>query len=326
MYESTVRGVACSLLVTFVLLVPSYAGPGSLLNGLASGSTQMARQRARDQLLELGPSVIGVLRKGVRSPDESVRYESIRLLGDLQARDAVPELLACLRERRDARSVLVTSYALGQIRDGRALPELMRAASPQEGDIAARRGAIVALGLLGDCRAVPILTDVLSEDNELLKVFAAGSLGLLNSDSGLDAAIAACESNDDSTRRHAVQAIGLIGSKRGGMVLQRVLERHPLMVERQYIELSQFQISIHGWPEVRRLSALRTTILEASADSLITRWCIEQLGRTKAKNAKGILDEISRQHPLQAVRQHAASRCRIRGIVERSLKGNNDED
>ena len=56
------------------------------------------RSAAKDVLLERGDQAVGPLIKALRSRHASVRWAAVSILGELRAKEAIPELVEALRD------------------------------------------------------------------------------------------------------------------------------------------------------------------------------------------------------------------------------------
>jgi hypothetical protein len=56
------------------------------------------RSAAKDALLEIGEPAVGPLRKALKSRYESVRWSAVTILGELRAKQAVPDLIEALKD------------------------------------------------------------------------------------------------------------------------------------------------------------------------------------------------------------------------------------
>lgn len=294
----------CLAFISFFFISLAFA-QDIRLSELSANLPTAKRIATVERLLSMGPEAIPLLRQGLEHFDETVRIESIRLLGEVKAKEAVPSLIQYLKTVDTTRSVLVTTYALGQIQDKRATPLLLQTASSLTRNNTRRRGAIIALGLLGDTKAIPVLEKILADSDELLRVFAAGSLGLLDSDKGLSIALQAVESSNSSVRLHAIQALGLIGSNKALDTLNDMLMLKPSVVERQTIEMALFQISLQGLPVEGRISAIERKLLSISKMTALSRWCIYELHRLGSPTAKASLQKVIQNHTDERIRSQA---------------------
>jgi HEAT repeat protein len=87
--------------------------------------------------------------RGLRHPEPQTRVRVAWILGELKARQAVPELMAVASETEDPYLQEAIVSALGQIGDGRALPLLIQMASGP-GFVRVRLAAVEALGKFAD--------------------------------------------------------------------------------------------------------------------------------------------------------------------------------
>ncbi len=297
-------------LISVVFSYPSFA-QNSTLNELSSKSPTSKRILAQKKIIDLGKNSVPLLKQGIKHSDKSVRMEVIRLIGELRVRQVLAELLNILKTTNDTRTIVIVSYAIGQIQDYRATPTLRYMASSQENNIVKRRSAIIALGLLGDSKAIPTLEEILNEESELLRIFAAGSLGLLGSDFGLKVALSSSDSLDHSERMHAIQALGLIGSDKSYDKLSMLLQKNPDMIQRQSVELSKFQIKLHSLALKERVEAIKNKLLSAKESSALTRWGIDELGKIEKEDAESALAVISESHHHSIIRSRAQSKRKI---------------
>lgn len=104
----------------------------------------------------LGPAAVPPLREALVDPDPFVAETAAGLLGELRAKEAVPDLVAFLADDRDRR--YAAAWALGEIKDGSAIPALIRALSDDNyGVVKASTRALIGIGK----RATPPLVEAL---------------------------------------------------------------------------------------------------------------------------------------------------------------------
>jgi HEAT repeat protein len=102
-------------------------------------------------------------------PDPAAERAAIRVFGEIQRREAVPQLIRVTGRNRDA-----AVWALGRIGDPRALGPLLDALGDDRWQV--RRGAAEALGHLEDERAVKHLAGLLEDPEAVVREWAARSL------------------------------------------------------------------------------------------------------------------------------------------------------
>ena len=81
----------------------------------------------------------------------------------------------------------------------------------RDGDAATRRAAVIALGHIGDARAVPALIDLIEQDDRELLVAAAGALARLGDGRAFDPLIGLLDDPDLPVRHAAIGALNSIG-------------------------------------------------------------------------------------------------------------------
>jgi hypothetical protein len=173
------------------------------------------------------------------NPDAEEREEAARSLGDLRDRRGVEPLIAALLDenryvRREA------AKALGAIGDESAIPVLVsaladddraardgaaeglasfgeRAVNPlisalDDTDWHVRVGAVVALRIIGDRRAIPALTLSAREESRFVRREAVKALGRIGDGEVLGALTRALDDEDGSVRLRAVGALARSGS------------------------------------------------------------------------------------------------------------------
>ncbi len=120
---------------------------------------------------------------GKRPDDVKVRRYLVLVLGKLQDRAALPQLLAAARDD-DPETRLYAIWGLGMLGDRGAVDSVIESSSSP--DAGARKMAAYVLGKLGDPRAAPRLRVLLGDPVADVRWNAAIALALLHDGSGLD--------------------------------------------------------------------------------------------------------------------------------------------
>jgi HEAT repeat protein len=120
---------------------------------------------------------------GKRPEDVKVRRYLVLVLGKLQDKAALPDLLAAAKDA-DAETRLYAVWALGMLGDASALDTVLDASASE--DPGARKMAAYVLGKLADRRAVPRLRVLLGDPAEDVRWNAAIALASLHDPSGAD--------------------------------------------------------------------------------------------------------------------------------------------
>ncbi|MGQ9728627.1 MAG: HEAT repeat domain-containing protein [Candidatus Fervidibacter sp.] len=114
-----------------------------LVNALADKSKRV-QAHAEWALENIGERAIPAIMEGAKRT--AIRLRAFRLLGRLKAREAVPLLIAGLKNPKpEVRTI--AAWALGEIGDQRAVSALQRLLGDKDAEV--RREAVVALGKLG---------------------------------------------------------------------------------------------------------------------------------------------------------------------------------
>jgi HEAT repeat protein len=149
---------------------------------------------------------------------------------------AMPVCVAMLGDR-DAGTRGSAALALGRIGDRRAVESLILALA--DSDTFVRESAISALGKLGDPRSVNALCAALNDSNDFVRFDAATALGELKDPRAVEPLIAALKDPDPEIRGQAAAALGKIGDPKAVGPLKAVLK------------------NLNGLPEARARYALK---------------------------------------------------------------------
>ena len=148
----------------------------------------------------------------LKDSNPAVREQAAEELGKARQAGAVDALISVL-QYDDVWSVRKSAaWALGEIRDDRALVPLMRAMSHKDWII--RFKVIEALGKLGDRRAAALLTEALQDENSRVYGEAIRALGEIGAERAVDPLIQAMGHELPAIRMNAAAALGKIGDSR----------------------------------------------------------------------------------------------------------------
>jgi hypothetical protein len=115
------------------------------------------------------------------------------------------------------------AVALGELGDRRAVPALIETLKDE--DAVVREHAASALSDLGDRRAVPALIETLRDENAVVREHAATALGSLGDKQAVPAMIEALRDKDAVVREHVATALGRLGDKRAVQPLTTALQK-----------------------------------------------------------------------------------------------------
>jgi transcription termination factor NusA len=185
------------------------------------------RQMAAKALEGLKKPVVERLIVNMRDDDPGVRWKVIETLG---IKWEMPELVALADEDSSVRQS--AAMALGQLGDKRAVIPLIATLKDEDRNVS--QSAAEALGKLGDERAVEPLLVVLSEDeDQITRRRAAHALRCLGDKRQIDVLLAMLEDENPKFRREAAKAVGKLKDKRAIDYLLAALEDEDLIVRRR---------------------------------------------------------------------------------------------
>jgi len=150
---------------------------------------------------------VASLARALHDPDAAVRDRAARALGDRRDSDAIPALVAALREGRGGRGAV---WALTQFHDPRLAAPLAGVLS--DGDATAKALAAGKLAELGDRSAAPALVAALADAEAHVREEVARAHGRLGHPSALEALLGALRADPgDHVREEAATAVGALG-------------------------------------------------------------------------------------------------------------------
>lgn len=232
----------CALVASLSFAAETYFPPKVLSQALTPLQREIERERQRLSSSSTEERRDAVMRLGaMRRPDSSraaaaalhdqsttVRATAAHAILSLPSDEAASLLLPLLQDR-DEFVRREAAYAMGETRSRLGLSQLIALLS-RDKKFSVRASAAVALGMIGDERAVVPLSEILgkgaensgllkkirgkkSGENEFVRRAAAHSLGQIGSRAGVPALIAALtdERAGDDVRREAAISLGLIG-------------------------------------------------------------------------------------------------------------------
>jgi HEAT repeat protein len=181
----------------------------------------------------------------LRYPDLDVQWQAAAALGALGT-EGVEHLLDALHKARNKHVKLGIIEALGEIRDSRAVPDLLKGLKNKDNEI--RWEAALALGEIGESSTIPALVEGLKDPDRYVRYATAIALERMNWEPGdetlhsylhlgkqewdqlqaigypaIEALTIALKDRNDEVREKAVRVLGEIGSPDAIPVVYRAL-------------------------------------------------------------------------------------------------------
>jgi chemotaxis protein methyltransferase CheR len=303
-----------------------------LEQALRDNADANVRNAAMEVYVALGGRSLPPLVSLLSDADEEVRTFTGVMLGNMRLRDAVPALIRALDDP-DLNVKHAATEALGKIRDLRAVGPLIEALGK---DMWLQFPAAVALGDLGDPRAVPALVGLLSIPGA--NVPAIQALGKIGDPSALGPLGPFLEDEEPSLREWALEAVAVLArrqqahakriplSRKAENVLLSALSSESIKARRNAMIVLGRAGSRAALPTVSKFLAdreMREDALEAiihiggeealrevtsytgNADPLVRRAAVEALASLGAeRSVKTIIPLLD--DPVESVRMEAA--------------------
>lgn len=169
------------------LLAPTVgqAGPdlAPLIKTLMEDKDTAARMEAIKKMVQSkDPQAEPPLIKVLKDENKAVRWAAIEALGELRSKAAVPALLAYLEKREAYRwGKILTANALGEIQDPNTVKPLLALLKKHDNPII-QRIIILALGKIGNAKAIPAALELLKDERRWMRKAAQQSLVDLTKD------------------------------------------------------------------------------------------------------------------------------------------------
>lgn len=258
-------------------------------------------------------------------PDDARRHLgaqvcAMNLLGELKAKDALAVLKQLLESSDNLSIVNNAARAIGSIGGNNAFQILeevfVNAGSLRYADNNEERkkAAITGLGLCENKKAIPCLIAEMNNPNadEVTRIYAAGSLGLLGVADGLSIATAGLSSNDEYVRLAAVRALGVIGSSSSISNLTPLLNSNVSYTYRKNAKAAIFQIETAQQPDDKKVDFIQKRLMKEPKSTELVQWGTLKLKKINTPAAKKALETMSFQNgeDFAALKQAAKVRAR----------------
>ena len=228
------------------------------------------------------------------------KVTAMNILSELSAQEAL-DILKDMLENSDNLSVINNAArTIGRIGGNKAYQILedvfVNAQNLRYTQNDARlRASIAGLGLCGNKKATGLLAGVMKNPNndEIIQIYAAGSLGLLGSQDGLDAATAGLGSTDPYIRLAATRALGLIGSPSSVPALSKLTRPDVDYVYRKSAQLSIAQIETAQLPDDNKIVYIQHQLINHPQITDFIQWGTMKLKKMNTPKAKKALEDLT---------------------------------
>jgi HEAT repeat protein len=266
-----IRGLQAVALAAGTMLFTAFSAAAAAAQPFAPPAPA-PRAQALQALLADRAAASDLLRQRARAGTPAERRLAVESLGAMHERAAVATLLAATRDSdADVRKLAV--IALRKAGDRAAAPRLREILATQP-DAPLAKAALAALGRLGDASDRALLRPFLSDADESVRVHAAGALGMLGSDAGLDTLLAAIDGDNPVAQKNATYALGFIADPRARQRLEDILAATDGRWK-SYALMALAERDIAAAPP--ELQAAYLGRLAERRDRTVSAWCLDRL-------------------------------------------------
>jgi len=318
------------LLTLTILLFFGLSAPGAVL---AEKSVQKLKGSVKnyseynaifEEIINQGssatPDLIALLKEpSPKNTDEAKRHwdakvTAMSILSEINAQEALDILKDMLENSSSLSAINNAARTIGRIGGDKAYQILAdvyeNARNLRYKQSSERlRAVIVGLGLCGNKKAADLLTEALKNPNndEMIRIYAAGSLGLLGSSEGFEVAAAGLNSNDPYVRLAATRALGLIGSTSAVPALSKLNRPDVDYVYRKSAQLSIAQIETAQLSDDNKIVYIQHQLVNHPQITDFVQWGTMKLKKMNTPKAKKALEDLTTDDsPDFEVLRHAA--------------------
>ncbi|MBI5843443.1 MAG: HEAT repeat domain-containing protein [Deltaproteobacteria bacterium] len=327
----TRRTIIVSILAIGLVILPALAPAASPVSRLKDPATRHAdADSILEQILDQGAGAVPELTTmaGQASSGSDVesfqrshraRVTAITLLGDMNAASAIPTLAAIVKSSGEVSAINNAARSMGRMGGAAAYAALsgILAYVNQAPDALAferKKAVIMALGLCGEKAAVNVLLAELNNTKNamLVRIYAAGSLGLLGNKAGLALATSGLDSNEPAIIMAAIRALGAIGSSSSIADLTPFTAKQENRTFRMAAMLSISQIKAAALAETQKAAFIKQELTRNFGSSEYIHWGTGALKRMKSAEAKKALEGLAGITSPDFKMLRAAARLRMK--------------
>ena len=191
--------------------------------------------QAGKKILKIGKEAVPYLIKSLNHKKGRVRFASIILLEQLNAKESIPEFIKILKDKkRKKRERVACAIALGKLQAKEASEVLIEGLNENSNSI--KTACIMSLGMLKEERAVPYLLKFIEEKKEQIGQVALRALKEIG-DRGIPQLQEIIEKGEMKDKLLALKVLGEIKSEKSIEVLKKILKS-----ENKYLAVSSAYI------------------------------------------------------------------------------------
>lgn len=244
----------------------------------------------------------------------AAKVTAMNILGELKTQEAL-DILKDMLENSDSLSAVNNSArTIGRIGGNKAFRILEEVYVNAENGLYDQSGerlraVIAGLGLCGNKKAAALLKTTMENpgNDPMIRIYAAGSLGLLGSKDGVDVATEGLHSNDPYVRLAAVRALGLIASPSAIPALKKLSGADVDYVYRKSARLSIAQIETEQLTDDNKIVYIQHQLVNHPQITDFIQWGTLRLKQMNTPQSKKALEALTTDDaPEFEVLRHAA--------------------
>ena len=320
------------LLTIVMISLVALSAPGALL---AKTSVQKLKDPVRnmaeydlvfEEILDQGdtavPDLVGLLQEEVPTLNTddakkqwAAKVTAMNILSELKAQNSLVVLKDMLENSDNLSGINNAARTIGNIGGNNAFKILegvlinAGASRYAANNVERKKAAILAMGLCDNKKAVPYLMGELNDprNDEVTRIYAAGSLGLLGVKDGLGTAEEGLNSADPYVRMAAIRAMGVIGSAASLPALKGLTGNNVDYVYRKSASAAIFQIETEQLPDGKKPAFIQQNLMKNPGSTEFVQWGtlkLKKLGTPAAK--KALLEMAAQNDPDHGVLKSAA--------------------
>lgn len=279
--------------------------------GIQKSEAPAEELQSVDQMLEHGekiiPELIKILRTRASSPSSTESLKEWRhtvavmdMLAEWKAEQAVGVLREMITSSDDLSAIYNAARTVGKIGGNisfTALTNILAESdnSQDENAIHRKRAAILGLGLCGNTQAVPLLLQEMQDkkNDDLIQVCAAGSLGLLGNQSGLQVALEGTDSTDPELRLRSIEMIGAIGAPSALKKLEDIINSQAPYVYKVAVKTSMMMIEAQQLSGQEQIKYLAENLVKFHRMTAFVWWGTSRLKALNTEESRKSLQSLT---------------------------------
>ena len=230
------------------------------------------------------------------------RVTVIRLLGEKKAECALDTLNGFLSKSNNISAIFNSAREIGRIGGGKAYNILQSVLNKPNSYRAKDRinAAIIGLGLCGNKYAIKMLIKILFDKNndQLTRIYAAGSLGILGNKDGYTTALLGLKSTNSKILTSALTSLGFIADHQALEEVSSFNRQSVKYVIRKRAQLATAMIKSAGLSDKNKVDFIVDELNDNPTSTELVQWGTGELKSMNTSYSVKCLEELALQKKL----------------------------